>query len=101
MIAPAPRVRVEPHGPDRVLVMITRSEPRAFQLSHAEAAWLAGELARYLGELPEAERATLSGPLRAAGVPTTREHAPGRGRQRGAQRAAPAPGSSEARRGRP
>jgi hypothetical protein len=56
---PAPRVRVEAHGPDRVLVLITRRQSRAFALSHAEAAWLAGALARYLATLPEAEAAEL------------------------------------------
>lgn len=90
MSAP-PRVRIEPHGPGRVLVVITRTQQRAFQLSHAEAAWLAGELARYLGALPEAERAALYGSLRPAAGPPARGQAAGRARQRGAQQAALAP----------
>ena len=51
MTAEAPaRVRIEPHGPGRVLVLITRRQARAFALSFTEAAWLAAELGRYLAE---------------------------------------------------
>jgi hypothetical protein len=48
--AEAGRVRIEPHGPGRLLVLITRRGQRAFALSHDEAAWLAVEIARYLAE---------------------------------------------------
>lgn len=107
MSAPAPRVRVEPHGPGRVLVLITRRDQRAFALSHAEAAWLAGALTRYLAGLPEAEARilvaelagelagifggeALSGSQSHAAARPGREHEAGADRQPRAERAAPA-----------
>jgi hypothetical protein len=104
------RVRIEPHGPGRVLVLITRTQQRVFALSHAEAAWLAGDLARYLAELPGPDAAALvavlaaelaealgierpsagvSGSVRPAADVPTRGHAAGADRQPRAERAAP------------
>jgi hypothetical protein len=104
--AAVPRVRVEPHGPGRLLVLVTRTQQRAFQLSHAEAAWLSGELARYLAGLPGEDAAALvavlaaeladvlgsaalSGPVRAVAAASTRERPAPSARNGRAGQAAP------------
>ena len=48
----AQRIKVECHGPGRLLITLSRRQSRAFSVSLAEAELLAGLLRQRLGEQP-------------------------------------------------